>query len=136
MITRRHILGSAFLAPLVAILPGARGSRVLAATKTKVCARSAVPVGTGKVFTVSGRPYLISQPSAGTFRAFRASCTHAGCTLPSPSLGKIRCGCHGAQFNGLTGANTAGPGGSRAGTVGNLPAVTVSVDATYVYVTV
>ncbi len=140
MFTRRQLLSSSLLAPLVALMPSAAQARVsTAAKKTKVCALTAIPVGTGKVFTVGGAPYLISQPKKGTFKAFRASCTHKGCFLPSPAVGKITCGCHGAQFDGLTGKNVAGTQKHPAELLPNLapvPAVQVTVDKTSVYLTV
>lgn len=62
-----------------------------------------VPVGKAKV--VDGT--LITQPSAGVFKAFVARCTHAGCALAVTNSG-IECPCHGSKFN-LEGAVTRGP---------------------------
>jgi Rieske Fe-S protein len=60
----------------------------------------------------------------GTFRAFSAVCTHSGCTVDySGSRQAFVCPCHGAQFNGATGAVLQGPARSA------LPAIAVAEGA-------
>jgi thiosulfate dehydrogenase (quinone) large subunit len=67
-----------------------------------------------------GNPaWLVHEPD-GTFRAFSAVCTHAGCTV-SYSGGVFVCPCHGGSFSGRTGAVLAGPPPSP------LPAIRVTV---------
>lgn len=140
MFTRRQILSTSLLAPLVALLPSAAQARIsTAAKKTKVCSLTAIPVGTGKVFTVGGAPYLISQPKKGTFKAFYAACTHQGCALPSPVAGTMTCFCHSARFDALTGKNLAGTRKHPQELLPNLsavPAIQVTTDKTSVYLTV
>ncbi|HET9972900.1 MAG TPA: Rieske (2Fe-2S) protein, partial [Streptosporangiaceae bacterium] len=58
---------------------------------------SDVPVGGGTVLT--DKKIVITQPQSGTFHAFTAVCTHAGCTVGSVSGGTINCPCHGSRFN-------------------------------------
>lgn len=62
-----------------------------------------VPVGSATI--VDGT--LITQPSAGVFKGFRARCTHAGCALTVQN-GGIECPCHGSRF-ALDGTVVRGP---------------------------
>ena len=66
-----------------------------------------VPVGGGKVFEKLG--VVVTQPTAGEFKAFSAVCTHQGCTVSGVSNGVITCPCHGSQFDAATGAVRQGP---------------------------
>jgi Rieske Fe-S protein len=51
---------------------------------------------------------VLTQPSAGVFKAFSAVCTHAGCTVSKVANGTIDCPCHGSKFN-LDGTVATGP---------------------------
>lgn len=77
------------------------------AAGTKVIATSKVPVGGGVVVAKKG--VVVTQPKAGKFRVFSATCTHQGCTVGSVADGKISCPCHGSQFAIGNGAVVAGP---------------------------
>ncbi len=72
-----------------------------------LAATSEIPVGSGKIF--SGQQVVVTQPSAGEFKAFSAVCTHMGCTVNQISNGTIDCPCHGSQYNISTGDVVAGP---------------------------
>jgi Rieske Fe-S protein len=65
-----------------------------------------VPVGSGKVFGDQG--VVVTQPAAGTYRAFTATCTHAGCTLAGVT-DTINCNCHGSKFSVTDGSVVNGP---------------------------
>jgi Rieske Fe-S protein len=78
----------------------AAGGMVLGAT-------SDVPVGGGKVFTAE--KVVVTQPTAGDFKAFTAICTHAGCTVSTVSDGTINCPCHGSQYHIADGSVARGP---------------------------
>ena len=56
-----------------------------------------VPVGGGKIYP--DQVVVVTQPTAGTFKCFSATCTHAGCLLHDVSGGTINCACHGSQFS-------------------------------------
>jgi Rieske Fe-S protein len=71
---------------------------------------SQVPVGGGTILT--DKKIVITQPTSGTFHAFTAVCTHAGCTVGSVSNGTINCPCHGSRFNVNNGAVVNGPAAS------------------------
>lgn len=66
-----------------------------------------VPVGGGVVLAAQG--LVVTQPEAGTFKAFSATCTHQGCAVTEVTGGTINCPCHGSRFAVADGAPTAGP---------------------------
>jgi Rieske Fe-S protein len=66
-----------------------------------------VPVGGGVVF--AEQDVVVTQPAAGTFKAFSATCTHQGCKVADVAGGTINCTCHGSKFAVSDGAPTAGP---------------------------
>jgi Rieske Fe-S protein len=72
-----------------------------------LAATSEIPVGSGKIFT--GPNVVVTQPTAGEFKAFSAVCTHMGCIVNQINDGTIDCPCHGSQYNISTGAVVAGP---------------------------
>jgi Rieske Fe-S protein len=43
--------------------------------------------------------YVITQPTAGKFKAFSKICTHQGCPVASVKGGTINCNCHGSKFS-------------------------------------
>lgn len=63
-----------------------------------------VPVGSGVIID----DVVLTQPSAGVFKAFSTVCTHAGCTVSKVAEGTIDCPCHGSKFN-LDGTVAKGP---------------------------
>jgi Rieske Fe-S protein len=71
---------------------------------------SDVPVGGGTILT--DKKIVITQPQPGTFHAFTAVCTHAGCTVGSVSSGTINCPCHGSRFSISNGSVVNGPAAS------------------------
>jgi Rieske Fe-S protein len=71
---------------------------------------SAVMVGSGAKFMIDDAlTILVTQTIAGVFKAFNASCTHAGCIVNGVQDNQIACGCHGARFDVETGGVLAGP---------------------------
>jgi Rieske Fe-S protein len=68
---------------------------------------SDVPVGGGKIF--ADQKVVVTQPTAGQFKAFSAVCTHQGCTVASVSDGTINCPCHGSKFKVTDGSVANGP---------------------------
>ncbi|MBO2450080.1 Rieske (2Fe-2S) protein [Actinomadura barringtoniae] len=68
---------------------------------------SDIPVGGGKIF--KAEKVVVTQPAAGTFKAFSAKCTHRGCTVGSVGGGTINCPCHGSKFKIEDGSVAGGP---------------------------
>ena len=79
---------------------GSGGGSTLATT-------SQVPVNGG--FINQDVAVVVTQPSAGEYKAFTAVCTHAQCIVASVSDNVIQCNCHGSQYNAATGAVVRGP---------------------------
>ncbi|MFD9631168.1 Rieske (2Fe-2S) protein [Streptomyces violascens] len=80
---------------------------------------SDIPQGGGKIFAAQG--VVVTQPTAGQFKAFSAKCTHQGCAVSSVSGGTINCPCHGSKFDVADGSVKGGPAPSP------LPAAAISV---------
>ncbi len=80
-----------------------------------------IPVGGGKV--ISLLKVVITQPTAGDYKAFSVVCPHQGCAVNAVDGGQITCPCHGSTFDIATGQVTGGP--ARTG----LTAKSVSVTA-------
>jgi len=68
---------------------------------------SEIPVGGGKIF--ADTETVVTQPTAGTFKAFDAVCPHQGCTVSSVEGGQIICPCHQSHFDAATGDRVSGP---------------------------
>ena len=66
-----------------------------------------IPVGGGKVYTDA--QVVVTQPTAGQYKAFSAICTHVGCICNQVAGGTINCPCHGAKFKITDGSVVAGP---------------------------
>jgi Rieske Fe-S protein len=63
-----------------------------------------VPVGGGVIVGDT----VVTQPTAGTFKGFSSTCTHAGCKVNQVVNGLIECPCHGSRFH-LDGTVAQGP---------------------------
>jgi Rieske Fe-S protein len=83
------------------------GSQAPVVTSGPLGPTSDIPVGGGKVFTA--QKIVVTQPTAGAFKAFTAICTHMGCTVASVSNGIIQCPCHGSQYSITDGSVKHGP---------------------------
>jgi Rieske Fe-S protein len=53
--------------------------------------------------------YVVTQPSAGKFKAFSAICTHKGCPVTKVENKEIQCPCHGSRFSIEDGSPVGGP---------------------------
>ncbi len=108
---------SAMASPTPSATPSASASASATASAstpagTKVATVADVAVGTAFQFTnpADGTPAYLMQPAAGKFIACSAICTHEGCIVNfDKKLDIFHCPCHGAEFDGKTGANTRGP---------------------------
>ncbi|CAM5283168.1 Cytochrome bc1 complex Rieske iron-sulfur subunit OS=Streptomyces cyaneofuscatus OX=66883 GN=G3I52_10745 PE=4 SV=1 [Streptomyces cyaneofuscatus] len=79
---------------------GGAGGAVLAKTAD-------IPEGGGVVF--AAQKVVVTQPTAGQFKAFSATCTHQGCAVKDVVDNVITCPCHNSTFDAATGSPTAGP---------------------------
>ena len=66
-----------------------------------------IPVGGGKIFDTQN--IVVTQPTAGQFKAFSATCTHQGCQVATVQSGTIHGPCHGSQYSIVDGSVKVGP---------------------------
>jgi Rieske Fe-S protein len=99
---------------------GGGGGGTSAAAPAALATTAEIPVDGGKILT--GKQIVITQPVAGTFKAFTAVCTHQGCTVSTVAGGTIDCPCHGSKFSVKDGSVVNGPAASP------LAAVAIKVD--------
>jgi Rieske Fe-S protein len=115
---RRHVLGglaaSGIAVPLVAACGGGSadsvgsgGSGGSGASAGGSIKTSDIPVGGGRIFPT--REIVVTQPTAGEFKAFSAVCTHQGCLVSQIAKGRIDCTCHGSEYSIEDGSVKAGP---------------------------
>ena len=84
--------------------PSASGGPAVAPAGNVIAKTADVPVGSGLIVD----KVVVTQPSAGVFKGFSTTCTHAGCTVNKIADGTIDCPCHGSKFN-LDGSVANGP---------------------------
>ncbi|GAC1385255.1 MAG: Rieske (2Fe-2S) protein [Marmoricola sp.] len=92
---------------------------------TPLVKTSEVPVGGGVIL----HDAVVTQPSAGEFKAFSPVCTHQGCTVAQVQNQQILCPCHGSAFSISTGAVEGGPAPSP------LPTISITTKNGEVYAT-
>ena len=81
--------------------PSSSGSAGPVTAKT-----SAIAVGSGTIYAEAQT--VVTQPTAGEFKAFSSICTHAGCPVAAVT-DTINCNCHGSKFSITDGSVVAGP---------------------------
>jgi Rieske Fe-S protein len=117
--TRRAALAGAGFAGLAATLAACGGASSSSSASTSgsgqagnsgnaaLASTSEIPVGGGKVF--SAEKVVVTQPTAGEFKAFSAVCTHMQCLVDKVASGTIDCPCHGSEFSVKNGSVVSGP---------------------------
>ena len=98
--------GAGTAAPASSAAAAGGGASSSSATNA-LAATSKIPVGSGMIFPEP--QVVVTQPTAGEFKAFSAVCTHMGCIVNQISNQTIDCPCHGSQYSITTGAVVAGP---------------------------
>ena len=68
---------------------------------------ASVPVDGG--FIDKAANIVVTQPAAGTYKAFTAICTHLGCTVTTVVNNVITCPCHGSTYSATDGSVLGGP---------------------------
>ena len=75
----------------------------------EVGSASAVGVGKAARLTHGSTTVIVSQPSAGEYKAFSTVCTHQGCQVQVQDSNRIVCPCHGSEFAVADGSVVHGP---------------------------
>jgi nitrite reductase/ring-hydroxylating ferredoxin subunit len=86
---------------------------------------SDVPDGGGQI--IDGPNIVVTQPEAGSFKAFTAVCTHQGCIVSTVADGTIDCPCHGSKFSIKDGSVVNGPATRP------LAAIAIKVEGTSIF---
>lgn len=92
---------------MAVVSPAAAGGRWIT-----VAAQGDIRVGKGKVVSDPAdefRKWIVTRPAIDAYRAFTATCTHAGCFVSGVVRERIVCNCHGSRFNIRTGEVVDGP---------------------------
>lgn len=130
--TRRivfHGLGALGVAAALAGCGGGSGDgadEVTPESGSTLVGTSEVPVGGGIILT--DQRIVVTQPTAGDFKAFSAVCTHQQNTVTSVADGVIECSFHGSSFSAATGEVEGGPAPSA------LAKVEITVDGDQILV--
>lgn len=103
---------------------GGGGGQTTGSSGPVTLSTSDVPVGGGTIVGAA----VVTQPEAGTFKAFSSTCTHQGCTVGGVADGLIVCPCHGSAFSVVDGSVKRGPATAA------LPPMTVKVSGSNVTV--
>ncbi|GAA3994115.1 Rieske (2Fe-2S) protein [Streptomyces marokkonensis] len=111
--------GAAPSAPAGEGADGGSGGGENAGAEAALTTTADIPEGGGKVF--ADRKVVVTQPAAGDFKAFSATCTHQGCAVKSVADGVINCPCHNSNFSITDGSVQSGPA------LKPLPAVEITV---------
>ena len=110
-LSRRRLAGLAVAAglggPILAGCGGADAGSDPSGGPTEPILTSDIAVGGGTVF--ANQDVVVTQPTAGTFKAFDATCTHQGCQVGDVSEGTIHCPCHNSRFSIEDGSPQSGP---------------------------
>lgn len=86
---------------------GSGDGATAAAAGTELTTTDQVPVGGGVVLT--GPRVVVTQPTAGEFKAYTAVCTHQQLLVTSVEGGVIYCSNHGSEYDAATGEVALGP---------------------------
>lgn len=106
---RRTVMTAAGAAGLAVALTacGSGDDSSDSAAGTALAKTSDIPEGGGKIFKDQG--VVVTQPTAGTYKAFSSKCTHAGCAVTGVTNGVITCVCHNSEFSVADGSVKKGP---------------------------
>ena len=75
----------------------------------EVGSASAMGVGKAAKLTHGSTTVIVSQPSAGEYKAFSTVCTHQGCQVQVQDSNRIVCPCHGSEYAVADGSVVHGP---------------------------
>lgn len=109
--SRRATLVTCAVASGAMLASCAEGDGAVTAPEGTVEVGSASAVGVGKAarLTHGSTTVIVSQPSAGEYKAFSTVCTHQGCQVQVQDSNRIVCPCHGSEFAVADGSVVHGP---------------------------
>jgi cytochrome b6-f complex iron-sulfur subunit len=90
--------------------PAEKAAALAAVTEVTLKDALKVAAGAAVIFRFGTKPTLLIHHADGSWVALDAVCTHLGCTVEyRPETNRIRCACHGGEYDAVTGKNLAGP---------------------------
>jgi len=103
--------GGMTLYPVYSYLnPKGQSDKATKVESVEVCKSTEMPKGTGRNFRFGSTPAVLIHTADGQFHAFKAICTHLGCTVQfRDDKQLIWCACHGGTYDPASGKNIAGP---------------------------
>lgn len=109
--SRRATLVTGAVASGALLASCAEGDSNVTAPEGTVEVGSASAVGVGKAtrLTHGSTTVIVSQPSAGEYKAFSTVCTHQGCQVQVQDSNRIVCPCHGSEYAVADGSVVHGP---------------------------
>jgi Rieske Fe-S protein len=124
-VSRRAVLAGAAAVGAVSALAAcgdsaSSGTSATAQTSPVTVKAADIPVGGGKIY--QDTQIVVTQPTAGSYKAFSAICTHQGCVVAKVDATTITCTCHNSMFSAIDGSVKQGPATSA------LPAKTVTAN--------
>lgn len=108
-VSRRNLLKAAAIGLGALGFSATAEAAMAASTQVKVGKASAIPVKSGKSYTLKGKYIIITQPKKGVFKAFTGICTHEGERITAVTGSNMVCRAHNASFNTTSGKVTGGP---------------------------
>jgi nitrite reductase/ring-hydroxylating ferredoxin subunit len=105
--TRRQVLVTGGVVAAAVAVTAACGSSGVPGAGGSTVSTADIPVGGGVV--LESKQVVVTQPTAGTFKAFSAVCTHEGCLVARVANGTISCPCHNGLFSATDGSVQGGP---------------------------
>jgi nitrite reductase/ring-hydroxylating ferredoxin subunit len=129
-VTRRHFLRLAAMGLAAVGLSSQAEIAMAASTKVKAGKASDISVKGARAYTLNGKYIIVTQPKAGTYKAFSGICTHQTTKVDSLNGTNLVCRRHNGYFDTTTGAAKGGPV-SR-----GLTSYPVTITSGYLYVTI
>ncbi|KUM70095.1 Rieske (2Fe-2S) protein [Streptomyces sp. ISL-22] len=105
--SRRTVVAAVGAAGLAAALTACGSDDEAGAGGAALAKTADIPEGGGKVF--GDEKVVVSQPTAGDFKAFSTICTHQKCPMTDLKGDTLTCACHQSQFSVLDGSVKKGP---------------------------
>lgn len=93
---------------------------------------SAADVAVGGGLILADQDLVITQPTAGEFRGFSATCTHLGCKVESISNGVIICPCHNSEYSIVDGSVVRAADGLTPDQQDPLPPAAIAVEGEHI----
>ena len=100
---------------------------------TPVASTADVAVGGGLI--LADQDLVVTQPTAGDFKGFSATCTHLGCKVEEINDGVIFCPCHNSEYSIVDGSVVRAADGLTPDQQAPLPPAAIAVEGENIVLT-